>query len=220
MVINYNYYRPDFKSEVLLFCKNYDNLAFLLGEFSDFSYAARSICYPRMRISSQLRAGSSGLAYKKCWLADTIPLSAVIWAPEVVDGRSIVLPPIVIPNHMFRLSFNDMDERRTGTGIGYYFPPLPVSWPQYHVLLYLLYLCFVAFTTSPCTTARHRSTAPGTSLCRRLHQDQDAPTKEYRPPDCICVGPRAPGKMATGAMAATHVSPPHKRHLVLADGNS
>lgn len=43
----------------------------------------------------------------------------------------------------------EKNERRTGTGIGYYFPPLPVSWPQYHVLLYLLYLCFVAFTTSP-----------------------------------------------------------------------
>lgn len=43
IVINYNYYRPYFKSEVLLFCKNYDNLAFWLGEFSDFSYAARSI---------------------------------------------------------------------------------------------------------------------------------------------------------------------------------
>lgn len=39
-MVNYNYYRPDFKSEVLLFCKNYDNLAFLLGEFSNFSYAA------------------------------------------------------------------------------------------------------------------------------------------------------------------------------------
>lgn len=44
---------------------------------------------------------------------------------------------------------HEKNERRTGTGIGYYFPPLPVSWPQYHVLLYLLYLCFVAFTTSP-----------------------------------------------------------------------
>lgn len=74
VVINYNYYRPDFKSEVLYFsllllCKDYDNLAFLLGEFSDFSSAARSICHPRMRIPSQLRAGSSGLAYKKCLLA-------------------------------------------------------------------------------------------------------------------------------------------------------
>lgn len=28
----------------------------------------------------------------------------------VVDGRSIVLPPIVIPNHMYRLSINDMDD--------------------------------------------------------------------------------------------------------------
>lgn len=69
VVINYKYCRPYFQSEVLLLCNNYDNLAFLLGEFSDFSYAARSICHPRMRIPSQLRAGSSGLAYKKCWLA-------------------------------------------------------------------------------------------------------------------------------------------------------
>lgn len=34
VVINYNYYRPYFKSEVLLLCNNYDNLAFLLGDFS------------------------------------------------------------------------------------------------------------------------------------------------------------------------------------------
>lgn len=61
VVINYNYYRPDFKSEVLLFCNNYDNLAFLLGEFSDFSYAARSIlaileC--EFRVNHGLEAGA------------------------------------------------------------------------------------------------------------------------------------------------------------------
>lgn len=102
VVINYNYYRPDFKSEVLLFCNNYDNLTFLLGEFSDFSSAAG--------VSSN--ANSESITGWKQVLAccDTIPLSAVIWAPEVVDGRSIVLPPIVIPNHMYRLSFNDMDD--------------------------------------------------------------------------------------------------------------
>lgn len=89
---------------------------------------------------------------------------------------------------------HEKNERRTGTGIGYYFPPLPVSWPQYHVLLYLLYLCFVAFTTSPCTTARHRSTAPGKSLRRRLHQDQVAPTKGYRPQTAYVSALEPPGK--------------------------
>lgn len=58
MVINYNYYRPDFKSEVLLLCKNYDNLAFLLGEFSDFSYAARSILECEFRVNYGLEAAA------------------------------------------------------------------------------------------------------------------------------------------------------------------
>lgn len=155
MVINYNYYRPDFKSEVLLFCKNYDNLTFLLGGFSDFSYAARSICYPRIRIPSQSRAGSSGIKvipeYKeKNW-----------------HGHRILLP----------------SASRFLAAI-----PCPI------VFIVLLFCRLHHFTTSPCTTARHRSTAPGTSLRRRLHQDQDAPTEEYCPQTAYVSALELPGR--------------------------
>lgn len=88
---NYNYYRPYFKSEVLLFCKNYDNLAFLLGDFS--------ISRPPLEAGASSNANFESITGWKQRLSlqevlaccDTIPLSAVIWAPEVVDGGSIVL---------------------------------------------------------------------------------------------------------------------------------
>lgn len=76
VVINYNY-RPDFKSEVLLFCKNYDNLAFLLGEFS----------ISRTLLGAYLLSSNANFESITGWkqvlaCCDTIPLSAVIWAPE------------------------------------------------------------------------------------------------------------------------------------------
>lgn len=87
-----------FKSEVLYFsllllCKNYDNLAFLLGEFSNFSYAAgvssnansESITGWKQRLRT---TRSAGLLIPFLYLLSFGRLR--LSYRSAVDGRSIV----------------------------------------------------------------------------------------------------------------------------------
>lgn len=61
MVINYNITDLTLSLRylsLLLLCNNYDNLAFLLGEFSDFSSAAGSILECEFRVNYGLEAAA------------------------------------------------------------------------------------------------------------------------------------------------------------------